>query len=151
VRGRAGTDDFANRKSSTIEDRRAREYRFDIDLLGRRVVAAIEWTRLHPDLQDLAPLLDLAPRHEADAIVFAAALTMRYRRVPRALRRASDAHSASGACQRCSDAGRIRVNDSDVCFCRRCLPCFTSLAADDQIVMPDVFNAPRRSARRFMM
>jgi putative phosphoribosyl transferase len=34
-------------------DVRTREYRFDIDLLGRRVVIATEWTRQRQDLQPL--------------------------------------------------------------------------------------------------
>ena len=34
-------------------DERTREYRFDIDLLGRRVIAATDWAQARPDLQPL--------------------------------------------------------------------------------------------------
>jgi putative phosphoribosyl transferase len=40
-------------REEEIVDERTGQYRFDIDRLGRRVVAAIDWAQQRPDLQDL--------------------------------------------------------------------------------------------------
>jgi putative phosphoribosyl transferase len=54
-------------------DERTREYRFDIDLLGRRVVGAIDWVRARPDLHRLPIALFGASTGAAAALIAAAA------------------------------------------------------------------------------
>ena len=54
-------------------DERTREYRFNVDLLGQRVVAAIDWMRLRPDLHDLPVALFGASTGAAAALSAAAA------------------------------------------------------------------------------
>ena len=54
-------------------DERTREYRFDIDMLGERVVGAINWTRTRPDLRDLPVALFGASTGAAAALIAAAA------------------------------------------------------------------------------
>lgn len=54
-------------------DERTREYRFDIDLLARRVVGATDWAQAHPDLQHLPVALFGASTGAAAALMAAAA------------------------------------------------------------------------------
>jgi putative phosphoribosyl transferase len=54
-------------------DERTREYRFDIEMLGERVVAAIDWMRTRPDLHDLPLALFGASTGAAAALIAAAA------------------------------------------------------------------------------
>lgn len=54
-------------------DERTREYRFNIDMLGERVVGAIDWTRTRADLQDLPVALFGASTGAAAALIGAAA------------------------------------------------------------------------------
>ena len=54
-------------------DERTREYRFDIDLLGRRVVGATDWAQARPDLQPLPIALFGASTGAAAALIAAAA------------------------------------------------------------------------------
>jgi putative phosphoribosyl transferase len=54
-------------------DEWAREYRFDIDMLGERVVGAIDWMRTRPDLRDLPVALFGASTGAAAALIAAAA------------------------------------------------------------------------------
>ena len=54
-------------------DERTREYRFDIDMLGERVVGAIDWIRTRPDLRDLPVALFGASTGAAAALIAAAA------------------------------------------------------------------------------
>ena len=54
-------------------DERTREYRFDIDLLGRRVVGATEWVQARPDLHHLPVALFGASTGAAAALIAAAA------------------------------------------------------------------------------
>jgi putative phosphoribosyl transferase len=54
-------------------DERTREYRFDIDMLGERVVGAIDWMRTRPDLRDLPVALFGASTGAAAALIAAAA------------------------------------------------------------------------------
>ena len=54
-------------------DERTREYRFDIEMLGARVVGAIDWARTHSDVQDLPVALFGASTGAAAALMAAAA------------------------------------------------------------------------------
>jgi pimeloyl-ACP methyl ester carboxylesterase len=54
-------------------DERTRQYRFDIDMLGERVIGAIDWTRTRPDLQRLPVALFGASTGAAAALMAAAA------------------------------------------------------------------------------
>lgn len=54
-------------------DERTREYRFDIDLLGRRVVGATDWAQARPDLQPLPIAFFGASTGAAAALIAAAA------------------------------------------------------------------------------
>ena len=54
-------------------DERTREYRFDIDLLGRRVVGATEWVQARPDLHRLPVAFFGASTGAAAALIAAAA------------------------------------------------------------------------------
>jgi putative phosphoribosyl transferase len=54
-------------------DERTREYRFDIDLLGRRVVGATDWAKARPDLQPLPIAFFGASTGAAAALIAAAA------------------------------------------------------------------------------
>jgi dienelactone hydrolase len=54
-------------------DQRTREYRFDIPLLGRRVVAAIDWVQAQPHLHGLCIALFGASTGAAAALIAAAA------------------------------------------------------------------------------
>jgi putative phosphoribosyl transferase len=53
-------------------DERTREYRFDIDLLGRRVIGATDWVQARPDLHHL-PLAYFGASTGAAAALIAAA------------------------------------------------------------------------------
>ncbi len=53
-------------------DQRTREYRFDIPLLGRRVIGAIEWVEARPDLHHLGVALFGASTGAAAALIAAA-------------------------------------------------------------------------------
>jgi hypothetical protein len=50
-------------------DQRTREYRFNIDMLGERVVGAIDWMRTRPDLRDLPLALSDASTGAAAALM----------------------------------------------------------------------------------
>ncbi|HJR59674.1 MAG TPA: dienelactone hydrolase family protein [Vicinamibacterales bacterium] len=54
-------------------DERTREHRFDIDLLGRRVVGATDWTQSRADLRQLRVALFGASTGAAAALIAAAA------------------------------------------------------------------------------
>jgi putative phosphoribosyl transferase len=54
-------------------DEQTREHRFDIDMLGHRVVGAIDWTRSRADLGDLPIALFGASTGAAAALIAAAA------------------------------------------------------------------------------
>ena len=54
-------------------DERTREYRFDIELLGRRVIGAIDWARARADLHALPIALFGASTGAAAALIAAAA------------------------------------------------------------------------------
>ena len=54
-------------------DERTGEYRFDVDLLGRRVVGATEWAQARPELQHLPVGLFGASTGAAAALIAAAA------------------------------------------------------------------------------
>lgn len=54
-------------------DERTREYRFDIDLLGRRVVGATDWVQARPDLHHLPVAFFGASTGAAAALMAAAA------------------------------------------------------------------------------
>jgi putative phosphoribosyl transferase len=54
-------------------DERTRKYRFDIDMLGDRVVGAIDWMRTRSDLRDLPVALFGASTGAAAALIAAAA------------------------------------------------------------------------------
>jgi pimeloyl-ACP methyl ester carboxylesterase len=54
-------------------DERTREYRFDIDLLGRRVVGATDWMQEQPGVRDLPVALFGASTGAAAALIAAAA------------------------------------------------------------------------------
>lgn len=54
-------------------DERTREYRFDIDLLGRRVVGATDWVQARPDLHHLSVAYFGASTGAAAALIAAAA------------------------------------------------------------------------------
>ena len=54
-------------------DERTREYRFDIDLLGRRVVGAADWVQARPDLHHLPMAFFGASTGAAAALIAAAA------------------------------------------------------------------------------
>ncbi|HET7619496.1 MAG TPA: dienelactone hydrolase family protein [Vicinamibacterales bacterium] len=54
-------------------DERTREYRFDISLLGRRVIAAADWKQSRPDLHGLPLALFGASTGAAAALIAAAA------------------------------------------------------------------------------
>jgi putative phosphoribosyl transferase len=64
--------DLLTRDEETVDDR-TREYRFDIDLLGRRVVAATDWAQSRPDLGRLPVALFGASTGAAAALMAAAA------------------------------------------------------------------------------
>jgi pimeloyl-ACP methyl ester carboxylesterase len=53
-------------------DERTREYRFDIDMLGQRVVGAIDWIRTRADDRDLPVALFGASTGAAAALIAAA-------------------------------------------------------------------------------
>lgn len=53
-------------------DERTREYRFDVDRLGHRVVAAIAWAASHPDTARLPPACVGASTGAAAALIAAA-------------------------------------------------------------------------------
>lgn len=53
-------------------DARTREYRFDIPLLGRRVIAATDWVQARPDLRPLPVALFGASTGAAAALIAAA-------------------------------------------------------------------------------
>ena len=53
-------------------DERTREYRFDIDMLGERVVGAIDWIRTRADLRDLPIAVFGASTGAAAALIAAA-------------------------------------------------------------------------------
>jgi pimeloyl-ACP methyl ester carboxylesterase len=55
-----------------VVDERTREHRFDIELLGRRVLAAVDWTRTRAHLDDL-PLAIFGASTGAAAALIAAA------------------------------------------------------------------------------
>ncbi len=54
-------------------DERTREYRFDIDMLGERVIGAIDWIPSRPDLRELPVALFGASTGAAAALIAAAA------------------------------------------------------------------------------
>ena len=60
-------------RQEEIEDQRTLEYRFDISMLGRRVIAAADWTRLRDDLTALPLALFGASTGAAAALIAAAA------------------------------------------------------------------------------
>ena len=64
--------DLLTRDEETVDDR-TREYRFDIDLLGRRVVGATDWAHLRPDLGRLPVAFFGASTGAAAALIAAAA------------------------------------------------------------------------------
>jgi len=53
-------------------DQQTREYRFDVDLLGRRVIAAIDWVSGHADLSGLPQVCFGASTGSAAALIAAA-------------------------------------------------------------------------------
>ncbi|HEV8094100.1 MAG TPA: dienelactone hydrolase family protein [Burkholderiales bacterium] len=72
-RGRLGTLllDLLTREEEAVDDR-TREYRFDIDRLARRVVAAADWARARQELQPLALAFFGASTGAAAALIAAA-------------------------------------------------------------------------------
>jgi putative phosphoribosyl transferase len=64
--------DLLTREEEAI-DERTREYRFDIDLLGRRVVGATDWLQARPDLHHLSLAYFGASTGAAAALIAAAA------------------------------------------------------------------------------
>jgi dienelactone hydrolase len=60
-------------RAEEIVDERTREYRFDIDLLGRRVVHATDWAQTRADLQHLPVGFFGASTGAAAALIAAAA------------------------------------------------------------------------------
>jgi putative phosphoribosyl transferase len=72
--GRFGTLllDLLTRDEEAI-DERTREYRFDIDLLGRRVVGATDWVHARPDIHHLPVAFFGASTGAAAALIAAAA------------------------------------------------------------------------------
>jgi putative phosphoribosyl transferase len=54
-------------------DERTRDYRFDVEMLGERVIGAIDWQRTRLELRDLPVALFGASRGAAAALVAAAA------------------------------------------------------------------------------
>jgi dienelactone hydrolase len=63
--------DLLTREEEAVDDR-TREYRFDIDRLARRVVAAADWAREQPELQPLALAFFGASTGAAAALIAAA-------------------------------------------------------------------------------
>jgi dienelactone hydrolase len=63
--------DLLTREEETI-DLRTREYRFDIDRLGHRIVAAIDWAATEPDTSDL-PIACFGASTGAAAVLVGAA------------------------------------------------------------------------------
>jgi dienelactone hydrolase len=63
--------DLLTRQEDVI-DERTREYRFDVDRLGRRVVAAIDWTASHPEVARLPVACFGASTGAAAALIAAA-------------------------------------------------------------------------------
>jgi dienelactone hydrolase len=63
--------DLLTRQEEAI-DEQTREYRFDIDRLGHRVVAAIDWTAIHPKVTHL-PVAAFGASTGAAAALIAAA------------------------------------------------------------------------------
>ena len=63
--------DLLTRQEEVI-DERTREYRFDIDRLGHRVVAAIDWTSSHPQVARLPVACFGASTGAASALIAAA-------------------------------------------------------------------------------
>jgi dienelactone hydrolase len=63
--------DLLTRDEDAI-DERTREYRFDVDRLGHRVVAALDWAARHPDLATLPVACFGASTGAAAALVAAA-------------------------------------------------------------------------------
>jgi pimeloyl-ACP methyl ester carboxylesterase len=64
--------DLLTREEEAI-DERTREYRFDIDLLGRRVIGATDWVQARPDLHRLPIAYFGASTGAAAALIAAAA------------------------------------------------------------------------------
>jgi dienelactone hydrolase len=64
--------DLLTREEEAI-DERTREYRFDIELLGRRVVGAADWVQARPNLHHLAVAFFGASTGAAAALIAAAA------------------------------------------------------------------------------
>jgi dienelactone hydrolase len=64
--------DLLTREEEAIDDR-TREYRFDVERLGRRVVAAADWTRTRSDLETLPLGFFGASTGAAAALIAAAA------------------------------------------------------------------------------
>ena len=64
--------DLLTREEEAIDDR-TREYRFDVDLLGRRVVGATDWVQARPDLHRLPIAYFGASTGAAAALIAAAA------------------------------------------------------------------------------
>lgn len=64
--------DLLTRDEEAVDDR-TREYRFDIDLLGRRVVGATDWAQSRPDLGRLPVAFFGASTGAAAALMAAAA------------------------------------------------------------------------------
>jgi putative phosphoribosyl transferase len=64
--------DLLTRDEESV-DERTREYRFDIDLLGRRVVAATDWAQARADLDRLPVIYFGASTGAAAALIAAAA------------------------------------------------------------------------------
>jgi pimeloyl-ACP methyl ester carboxylesterase len=63
--------DLLTREEEAV-DERTREYRFDIELLGRRVVGAADWVQSRPDLSHLAVAVFGASTGAAAALIAAA-------------------------------------------------------------------------------
>jgi putative phosphoribosyl transferase len=64
--------DLLTRDEETVDDR-TRKYRFDIDLLGRRVISATDWAQSRPDLRRLPVVYFGASTGAAAALIAAAA------------------------------------------------------------------------------
>jgi putative phosphoribosyl transferase len=60
-------------RDEEAEDERTREYRFDINLLGRRVIGATDWVQARPDVRHLPIVFFGASTGAAAALIAAAA------------------------------------------------------------------------------
>jgi pimeloyl-ACP methyl ester carboxylesterase len=60
-------------RSEEAVDERTSEYRFDVHMLGRRVIGAADWVQVHPALRDLPVALFGASTGAAAALIAAAA------------------------------------------------------------------------------